>query len=89
MAHYYLEDDQKQRLISMYNEVKESHQKLFPKCGFFPTEFLFYKLAMLIGVTNVNIPSLKSELTLRIMEDRWRELCNHLEWTYIPLEVYP
>jgi hypothetical protein len=82
-------DEQKERIMKMYKTVHIYYHDIFPKCTFFTPEFVLHKIATLLGVTTINIPILKSELTLRIMDDRWRIICNRAGWIYIPSFNYP
>lgn len=84
LKHYNLTDDQIERLRDMYNDVKDAYQYMFPRCTFFHDDFIVYKLAIICGVTNIEAPILKSELTMTIFEDRWKQICERLKWEYIP-----
>lgn len=84
LKHYNLTDDRIERLRDMYNVVKGVYPSMFPRCTFFSDDFIVYKLAILCNITNIEAPILKSELTLTILEDRWKQICERLKWEYIP-----
>ena len=83
-----ISDDMEKKLIKMFDDIQKPFDDHCPKNrkNFLSYSYTLYKLFQILGKHNylVYFPLLKSREKLFEQEAIWRNICNDLNWEFIP-----